>query len=317
MKNNFVSIGIDISKDFLDICGLGKNFPERISNNINDITKLVDHLLKTRPDLILCEASGGYERLLHMIIEQSGLSLAIVNARQIRDFAKAKGVLAKTDKLDAKIIAQYGELFKPQAKQISRSQELTGYVNRRKQLVEMLKLEKQHLSKICDFRIKDECEQHIDIIKQRIEMLEAKIIAYIEDNQELSEKYQIITSCKGVGIVTASELIVNMPELGTANHSEIAALAGLAPFNCDSGNMRGMRRIKGGRGEVRKALYMATISAISNNNQDIKRFYDKLKQKGKASKVAIVACMRKLLIMLNSMLRDNRKWTQEYQVKSV
>jgi transposase len=311
MNTAFVSIGIDVSKHFLDVHGGGKGFPGRVANDMDGVNDMVRQLAGSPPDVIVCEPSGGYEKLLVAGLQSAGLPVVVVNARQIRDFARAKGVLAKTDTLDAKILSEYGAVFKPRPKETSRPTELAAYVSRRRQLVDMLRIEKQQHEKAVTDALKSDSEEHIAWLEDHIAELEARIREHITGTPSLQDKKDIITSCKGIGEVAAATLLAEMPELGAASHAQIAALAGLAPFNHDSGAMRGTRHIKGGRASVRHAIYMATIAAI-RYNPDIKACYDRLRKNGKAAKVAIVACMRKLLITLNSLIRDNRKWSQVY-----
>lgn len=308
MEKLFVSIGIDISKASLDISGLGKAFPERIINDAPAIAKLVQCLRMSPPDVIVCEPSGGYERSLVAALQAAQLPVAVVNARQIRDFARAKGILAKTDRLDAKVLAEYGMLFKPKPKPLQKPTELAHYIQRRRHLVEALKRERQYHSQTgLPDSLRADSEDHSHALQCQLERIEERIRGLIAADEALQERHQLLTACKGIGETTAATLIAELPELGQASHAQIAALAGLAPFNRDSGTLRGTRQIRGGRRAVRTALYMATLCAV-RYNPDIKAAYDRLRKAGKHAKVALVACMRKLLITLNSLIRDNRKW---------
>jgi transposase len=311
MSTTFVSIGIDVSKKFLDIHGLEKKHPNRLPNSEAGIAILVEALALCSPDIIVCEPSGGYEKNMIIALQDSGQQVAMVNARQIRDFARAKGQLAKTDSIDARILAEYGAMFKPAAKKISKASPLAQYVQRRRQLVDICRIEQQHLSHVGQDDIKQDIQERIAALQESISTMEKCIKKQIHADESLQKKHSILVSCKGVGDTTSATLMAELPELGNVSNSEISALAGLAPFNHDSGAMRGKRFIRGGRSEVRKALYMAAISA-TRYNPDIKACYDRLRKAGKPAKVALVACMRKLLLTLNSLVKGNRFWTEKY-----
>jgi len=311
MKQLFISIGIDVSKKSLDISGPGKSFPMQVANDAKGVSKLMARLSEVSPDVIVCEPSGGYERLLATALREAGLPIVVVNARQIRDFARAKGILAKTDRIDAQVIAEYGATFKPTPKLVQKNTALSEYVQRRRQLVDALKCEMQQRQQITHADLMRDSEEHCAWLQDRIDAVENRILHVITDDPALKRQHEILISCKGIGETTAAILLADMPELGNASHNQIAALAGVAPFNRDSGTLRGQRHIHGGKATVRSALYMATISA-TRFNPDIKVFYSRLRKNGKATKVALVACMRKLLIILNALLRDNRKWEPQY-----
>jgi transposase len=305
------SIGIDIGKAFLDVHSLGRHYPARFGNDADGFVKLIAALSACAPDIIVCEASGGYERSMMNALRDAGLPVVAVNPRQIRDYAKAKGCLAKTDRIDARIIAEYGATFRPTPKPMNRPAELAQHVQRRRQWITMLRQEMQHLEHVVSETVRCDIEQHIAFLQDGISACDRRIRECIRADEACKAKHAILTSCKGVGDVTAATLIADMPELGSASHAQIAALAGIAPFNHDSGAMRGTRHIRGGRSALREVLYMAAISAL-RHNADIKRLYERLRANGKPAKVAIVACMRQLLITLNSLLRHNRKWTEKY-----
>lgn len=299
------SIGIDISKKTLDIyCSATKRYWS-IPNTPQQIGELVKELSQTNPDFIVFEPSGGYERLLMTALACEGLKFSRVNARQIRDYAKACGRLAKTDKLDAQILAQYGIKMHPRITILSTpiQQSLQTYGLRRRQLVEMLKAEKQHLPQYNKVEITQELKNHMNGLEASINQLEKTMKELIQQDSMLVESYKILTSVSGVGSVTALTLLSDLPELGHLNAKQISALVGVAPQNHDSGNMRGQRHIQGGRQTVRNALYMAALCAI-RSEPTLKEFYKRLKEQGKPSKVAIVAVMRKLIIWLNAKLAD-------------
>jgi len=307
MSDSFVSIGIDVSKKKLDVYVQHLDQYKQFNNDPYGITKLLQHLKKLKIDIIICEPSGGYERLFLSTATQANFPVAMVNARQIRDFAKAKGILAKTDMIDAKVIADYGSVFKPEPQSYTMHSDLQQYVARRRQLVEIQSREKRALEHVSCDALRQDIEQILQLYQDKITSIDKKIKAMITQDEQSEQKLEILTSCAGIGDVTAAILIAELPELGTINHQEISALVGIAPFNHDSGAMKGVRRIRGGRGNVRKALYMAVISAI-RFNPDIKETYERLRKNGKHAKVALVAAMRKLLIMLNALIRDQRIW---------
>ena len=301
----YKSIGIDISKGTLDIyCAHTKRYWS-IPNTSKHIAQLVQEFSQISPDFIVFEPSGGYERLLMATLACEGLRFSRVNARQVRDYAKACGRLAKTDKLDAQILAQYGLKMQPRPTTLSTpiQQALQTYGLRRRQLVEMLKAEKQHLPQYNQNEITDELKKHMVVLETSIDQLEKTMKALIQEDPLLAESFKILTSVSGVGLITALTLMSDLPELGHLSAKQIAALVGVAPQNYDSGNMRGQRHIQGGRQTVRNVLYMAALSAI-RSEPTLKEFYQRLKANGKPSKVAIVAVMRKLIIWLNAKLAD-------------
>jgi transposase len=306
MNTHFVTIGIDVSKKNLDVFGL-ENEPKTLTfpNNINGINALKEKM--TTVSRIVLEPSGGYEALVATVLYEAGLPVCIVNARQVRDFARAQGILAKTDAIDAKVLMDFGRMMQPKPTQIH-TNALMDLVRRRSQIVSQLVFEKAQLEHTHCMVVQMDIEENIVKIKQRIDLIEKEIVDFIDKDVDLSQKKQILVSCPGIGNVTAHTLLSELPELGQLEAPQIAALAGLAPYNCDSGGMRGQRHIRGGRMSVRNGVYMAALSAIRFNN-DIKIFYKRLIEKGKKPKVAITAVMRKLLIILNALLRDKRIWT--------
>jgi transposase len=312
MTTKIVSIGIDISKAFLDVDG-GESalaMPRRVPNDLQGIATLISHVQAALPTVIVCEPSGGYERALMAALVAAALPVVLVNARQVRDFARAKGILAKTDRIDAAVLSAYGAMFLPKPATTHKPETLLAYARRRAQLVAMVRQEKQQ----CELALADiraRMHAHIDWLKDEIGALDRRIAETIAADVALTERRVILTSCSGVGDVTAATLIAELPQLGQANHAQIAALAGLAPFNRDSGNWRGQRHIRGGNAHARRALYMATITAI-RHNPDIAACYRRLIARGKAAKVAITACMRKLLITLNALIRDRRTWSPSH-----
>lgn len=310
MSEEPVNVGIDISKANLDVCIFPSGGYKQFSNTVEGIGALIAELDEHQIQRVVCEPSGGYERLLVRALQKSGNPIAMVNARQIRDFARCKGILTKTDKIDAAVLAEYGALIKPEVTEAHPCQELLDYVDRRRQLVELLKREKQYGKTTESEDIQKDIEAHVVQLESHLRKCEAQIQTVIAKDEELVVKQEILLSCCGVGDVTAATLLAQLPELGELSHGKISALVGLAPFNHDSGSLRGTRHIRGGRSEVRMTLYMATLSA-KRYNPDIKRMYERLVSRGKNAKLALTACARKLLITLNAMLRDNRHWTLE------
>lgn len=301
-------VGIDVSKAYLDIAIDGPAQLFRITNDEAGLKNLMKMLPTDKKTLVVLEATGGYERFCVKALQKKGFSTAVVNAKRVRDFAKAAGVLAKTDKIDAQIIKKYGETFNPMAQiMLSDSKEdLEENRRRRKQLIKMLTMEKQHLSQ-ANNKGKKRIEKHIALLEKQLNKIDAELKEAVKEEPELREKFELLEGICGIGKVTAAELIVGLPELGQLSPKEIAALAGVAPYNSDSGTKKGKRAVWGGRASIRSALYMAALSA-RKYNPAIQVFYDRLIAKGKAKKVALVACMRKLVIIANAILRDKIEW---------
>jgi len=302
-------IGIDISKTSLDVAVWDSEIFWQFGNNARGIKKLVRRLKKLSPTLIVVEASGGLEQSVVRELYQTNLPIAIVNPTRVRRFAYSTGQLAKTDKLDAKIIAQFAQAVKPEVRPLRTEQQehLNALVTRRRQIVNIITAEKNRRSTTHP-ALQDQLLKQIDWLEQEKEALEADIDQLIQQCAEWKEKAAVLESVPGVGSVTASTLLAELPELGTRNRQQIAALVGVAPVNKDSGKMRGKRRIFGGRADVRATLYMATLSA-TRSNPVIRSFYNRLLAAGKLKKVALTACMRKLLVILNSMISHNRSWS--------
>jgi transposase len=308
MTPTFTTIGIDVSKEKLDIFFLSSQKNLSVPNTTEGIARfLTQNPLET--DLFVLEPSGGYERAILEALQKSGHSVARVNARQVRDFARCKGLLAKTDALDAKVLAEYGVVIRPEPTPLVSETvgKLRGLLQRRQQLSDMIAKEKTARQQATVPEVIVQMEGFLRYLQAELESMNALIAMLIHDDEALLAKHDCLSSCKGIGPVTSATLIAHMPELGTLGGKEIAALAGLAPINHDSGTMRGKRRIAGGRSLVRRVLYMAAISAV-RHNPPLKTFYERLIQKGKPAKVALVAVMRKLLTILNAMVKNNAKW---------
>jgi transposase len=310
MTNNVYKfyIGIDVSKTKLDVAMSNNNLFLQISNDKTGFEELVKSLPSKKQTLIVLEATGGYEKIAANYLRQKKFNVAVVNAKRVRDFAKASGKLAKTDSIDAETIMHFGKTFNPVAQVLASEDqnERQESINRRDQLVRMITLEKQHLEHASP-KTQKSIKKHIHYLEKELEKIEKLLKELFAQDSILKEKLARLDEIQGVGEVTAMNVLIHMPELGTLSHKEISALAGVAPFNKDSGQSRGKRETWGGRARVRAALYMAVLSA-KKFNPVIRKFYDRLVDKGKMKKVAIVACMRKLIIIMNAMLRDGTAW---------
>jgi transposase len=300
-------IGIDISRDTLDIAIYNEEKTWQFINNQDGIRKVCNLLSRLDPVLVVFEATGGYEIPLYIALCEAKLSAAPVNPRQVRDFAKATGKLAKTDVLDAKVIAHFAAVLHPQPHPIPESQEIKEIVARRNQLVQMIVAEKNRFHSARK-NIRTRIQVHIQWLEEELDSTNKELEQNIRDNPEWQKKNDLLQSMPGVGPVLSTTLLADLPELGKLNRKQIAALTGVAPLNRDSGTLRGKRTIWGGRATVRGALYMSTLVA-TRFNPVIRQLYQRLLSAGKLKKVAITACMRKLLIILNSMVKHNTKWS--------
>lgn len=276
---------------------------------------LIKKLKTYTPELVVLEATGGYEITIGIALADAGLPVAIVNPRQVRDYARALGILAKTDKIDAYVIARFAQDVKPEARgQLTfKELELKSLVARRQQLVEMLSAETCRLSRTTVPQVKNGIQKVIRVLEAQIKAIDDDLDNEIRKNPAWNQKLEIITSFTGVGDHTANTLLFGLPELGSLNRQEIAALVGVAPFNRDSGMLRGKRTISGGRANIRKALHMPTLSAATRWNKDMMVFYQRLIARGKKHKVALTACMRKLLITLNAMVKNNEPYHPKFR----
>ena len=303
-----IILGIDVSKAQLD-CATNKKDTHSFANNETAIAQLIDWL-KTFDtlDRIVLEATGRYHCLCASLLTEAGFPVVIANPRQVRDFAKATGVLAKTDQVDAAVLADFGEKLQPAVRPLKNKQAqlLEAQLLRRRQVIEMITAESNRL-KAAPASIKKGIQDHMDYLKNELDDTDKTLDSLIIQSDVCARKLAVITSIKGLGRVTAINLLANLPELGTLNHKKISALVGVCPYSRDSGGYRGRRMIWGGRAQVRQGVYMAALVA-SRHNPVIKAFYERLLEKGKPKKVALVACMRKLLVILNAMVRDDRCW---------
>lgn len=304
-------VGIDVSKAFLDVAfGFSSNV-RRFSNDPAGHRKLAGAVGRYAARRIVMEASGGYERGLLMFLDSRHLPVVRVNPRQVRDFARASGILAKTDELDARLLVRFGAAVEPRHRPLPSParRRLADLQARRGGLVAMRTAELNRLEQTTDACITRTIKAVIKTLEQQIEKIQAESAGVIAEHKELERIYTILTSVPGVGPVTAAVLMGGMPELGSLSRQEAAALAGLAPFNADSGQKRGVRHIRGGRAAVRTALYMATLSA-ARCNPVIAEDFTRLSDAGKPHKVVMAACMRKLLTILNALVRDDLLWRQ-------
>ncbi len=310
-------IGIDVSKKRLDVYIRPVSIALSYANRPNEIAQLVERIKAESPELVVLEATGGLHLAAANAIESAGIAVAIVNPRQVRDFAKAAGKLAKTDAIDAQVLAHFAEVMQPPVRPLlnEQMQQLKGLVARRHQLVEMMTAEKNRLSGMSQV-VKEDIEENIKWLQRRIKQVEQKLEELVEQIESLKQRNKILQSIPGIGSAVASTLLAGLPELGQLSHKQISALVGVAPLNHDSGQKRGKRSIWGGRAAVRSLLYMAVVVGI-RFNPVIKNFYERLRKAGKIAKVALTACMHKLLVILNAMVKHKTLWQPGVEGQSV
>jgi transposase len=306
-KKNY--IGIDVSKQLLEVAVHEHEFRYRCPNKPSAFAELLAELIALRPARIVVEATGGLEKPLVAALQMAKLPVVIVNPRQVRAFAKALGQLAKTDRLDAAVLAHFAAAIKPPLRPLKakEAQELEALMGRRRQLVEMLVAEKNRHHSANSEVVRETIKEHIDWLEDRIAELDEQLQTHLVSSAEWHAKDAILQSVPGIGPVVSFCLLAELPELGTLNRQCISKLVGVAPLNRDSGQQRGLRHIFGGRSRVRSMLYMAGLTAI-RFNPVIKEFYQRLVGKGKPHKVALTACMRKLLSIINLMVRNQTVW---------
>lgn len=309
-------VGIDVSKGKLD-CALGEQGELiELANSEAELGQLVERLRALAPALVVLEASGGYERLAVAHLGAAGLPVVVVNPRQVRAYAKACGILAKTDGIDARLLARFAAAVRPAVRALpdAEQQQLAALLARRRQLVGMWVAEKNRLGQALA-AVKPTIKPVIRVLEAQIEACDDELSGLIKASAVWREKDDLLRSCPGIGPVSSRTLLAGMPELGRLDRKQIAALAGLAPVAHDSGKYRGQRHIAAGRAQIRPALYMAAVSAV-RCNAPVKAMYVRLRAAGKPPKVALTACMRKLLVILNAMVRSNAKWDERLFVSA-
>jgi transposase len=301
-------VGIDVAKAQLDVAFRPEGPAIQVANDASGIAELVTQLVALSPTLVVLESSGGYERAAVTALDAAQLPIAILNPRRVRDFGRATGRLAKTDALDAAVLAHFAEAVKPEPRPLPTEETVVmrDLATRRRQVVDMLTAEKNRLHTATK-QVRPHIKKHIGWLEAERDELDSQLAEHIQQDASWHEKDVRLQSVTGIGPVASLTLLTCLPELGTLGRKQIAALVGLAPLNQDSGTHRGQRRIYGGRAEVRTVLYMAALSA-SKYNPVIKALYDRLVARGKKKMVAVVACMRKLLTILNAMMFHRQSW---------
>jgi transposase len=302
-------VGVDVSKDRLDVHLRPSGEAFAVARDGKGLEQLVERLAALDVSLVVVEATGGFETTVAAALAGAGLPLAVVNPRQVRDFARALGKLAKTDAIDAEVIALFAEKVRPEARPLAsqEAQALGELVARRRQIVEMIGMEANRCRQAAAKRLVKKIDRHLAFLEKELADIDADIDAGVRASPAWREKEDLLTSVPGVGAVTARTLIAELPELGQLDRRKLAALVGVAPFNRDSGLWRGRRMIGGGRTSVRNALYMAALAA-TRWNPVIRAAYRRLVARGRPKKVALVACLRRLLTILNAILRDKIPW---------
>jgi transposase len=302
-------VGVDVSKERLDVAFRPAGRHCWFPNDLGGIDGLLRRLLEERPALVVLEASGGYERPAAAALAARGLAVAVVNPRQARDFAKATGRLAKTDALDAESLARFAEAVRPEPRVLPDEETLllSEILDRRRQLIGMLVAENNRLSATASEPVKRRIRAHVRWLEKEISYTDGELEEAVERCPTWRENEALLRSVPGVGPVLAKTLLAELPELGVLSHKRLSALVGVAPLNFDSGALRGRRMVWGGRARVRSTLYMASLSA-ARHNPIIRAFYERLVAAGKPKKVALIACARKLLSILNAVMRDHVRW---------
>lgn len=309
MKHSSVCVGIDVAKAYLDVHVLPANKAARYRNSRAGIAALVKMLRGHGPSLVVLEATGKLELPAASALGAAGMPVAIVNPRHVRDYARATGQLAKTDALDAEVIATYGRDLHPEPRSVpdKESLALQGLLARRRQLVGMLTAEKNRLDRAHPATRRD-LREHIEWLHERLKKVDRELHDLVKASPAWRQRDALLQSVPGVGPIVSRTLLIDLPELGTISHKAISKLVGVAPLNRDSGTIRGVRSIWGGRPQVRCALYMASLAAI-RANPAIRTHYRKLRDAGKKPKVAQIACMRKLLVILNAIAQSGTLWS--------
>lgn len=304
------NIGIDVGKTFLDVYILELDRHWQVQNTKSEINTLITKLRRFKLTRIVVEATGGYERNLVEALAEAELPVVVVQPMNVRQFAKAQGILAKTDKIDARLIAVFGSKIKPEIRPISskKVRYIRDLLARKRQLNEMRTQELNRFQK-AQKSIQPMHKRALTFLDKEIKLINEKLTKEVAKVTEWQNSYEILKSTPGIGDGVAFTLLGELPELGTLTSRQVAAITGLAPYNRDSGSMKGKRRIKGGRAPIRTVLYMAMMSAIQHN-PIMKKFYQRLVAEGKHKKVALTACMRKMMTILNAMIRDGKAWQE-------
>ena len=302
-------VGVDVSKRFWDVAVEGRSKGRRFDAHGAGLAELMAWLRELQPRLVCVEATGGYESLLVEALHSIGVPVAVVNPRQVRDFARATGQLAKTDAIDAAMIALFAERMNPEPTepQSENHRRLKSLRARRQQVQQMLTQEKNRLATTRDPAARASIEQAIEFYKEQLKQLDEQLAKLTQADCEFRQRFELLVTTPGIGPTTATALLADLPELGTMNRGQAAKLVGVAPINRDSGTLRGRRMIGGGRASVRQSLYMATLVA-TRHNAIIRDYYQRLLARGKAKMTALVACMRKLLLILNAMIKNQQPW---------
>jgi transposase len=308
MESTGIYVGVDVSKDTLDIAVHPRQQAKSFKNNDVGIIGAATYIEGLAPALVVMEATGGLEMSLAAALVASGIPVAVVNPRQVRDYAKSMGKLAKTDTIDAQVMADFAAAVHPEPRPLadSQTQELKDILTRRSQLNEMITAEKNRLYR-ARRPVSNHIKAHIAWLEQELGEMDSKLRRFIQESPIWREKDNLLQSVPGVGPILSSTLLAELPELGILNRKQIAALVGVAPLNHDSGKFRGKRTVWGGRAKVRAVLYMATLVA-TRRNAVIQCFYERLIAAGTAKKAAITACMRKLLTIMNAMVKHHTLW---------
>lgn len=305
-------VGIDVSKDQLDVCVRPENTVRSFGNDETGWTALRELLLPLQAERVVLEATGGYEVALAAVLHAAGLPVVVVNPRQVRDFARATGELAKTDRIDAGILALFAERIRPDLRPMpdETALELRALVARRRQLIEMLMSERNRL-RLARAAVQRDIQKHVRWLEQRLKDLDGQLRDAVQASPLWRSKEDLLRTIPGIGPVVSRTLLAELPELGHLNNREIAKLVGLAPLARDSGTMRGRRTVWGGRASVRSSLYMAALVG-SRSNPVLRDYYQSLLARGKPKKLALIACARKLLIISNSILHNQQPWNPNY-----
>jgi transposase len=309
MDNNACFVGIDVSKDNLDVALRPDDAPFTLPNDPSGIATLVARLQPLTPRLVVLEATGGWEVPVAAALAAAGVPVAVINPRQARDFAKATGRLAKNDQIDARALAHFADAIRPPPRPLPdpEAQALQALLTRRRQLQEMLVMEQNRLGACPDAAVRDDLQAHIAWLRERLLCSEKELQEAIAGSAVWRDQDALLQSIPGIGPVSSQTLLAELPELGRVTDKQVAALAGLAPYDDDSGRRRGVRRVQGGRSAVRKVLYMAALSA-RQHNPHLRAFAERLKARGKKVKVVLTAVARKLLVLANAILRDGQPW---------